>query len=69
MQWGTESVESIMALDRKPRNSNTDPRDDIERWRKDLARWEAAGSVRSEPAAAIRGWIDAVEKMVADGWQ
>lgn len=54
---------------RHPRNSNTDLRADIERWRNDLARWEADGSIKSKPVAAIRGWIDEVEKMIADGWQ
>jgi hypothetical protein len=52
-----------------PRNSNDDLRRDIERWRKDLARWEAEGLVNSKPAEAIRGWIDTVEKIIADGWQ
>ena len=63
------NMEIVMVSARKPRSSNTDLRDDIGQWRKDLARWEADGSVRSEPAAAIRGWIEAVEKMIADGWQ
>ena len=58
-----------MASARDPRNSNTDLRDDIERWRQDLARWEVEGLVNSKPAETIRGWIDAVEKMIADGWQ
>jgi hypothetical protein len=48
-----------------PRNSDADLRRDIERWREDLAKWEAAGLVDSGPANTIRGWIAEVEKIIA----
>lgn len=40
-------------------------RQDIERWKRDLAQWEAAGLVDSVPAQTIRGWIDTVEKILS----
>jgi hypothetical protein len=52
----------------KPYTGNADAtalRRDIERWKIDLNRWEAAGMVNSEPTLIIRGWIGTVEKWLA----
>jgi len=58
-----------MASASDPNNSTTDLRHDIEGWRQELAKWEVEGLVKSKPAETIRGWIDAVEKIITDGWQ
>lgn len=49
-----------------PSNSDAALRRDVERWRKDLAGWQAAGLIHTEPAETIKGWIASVEQLLAD---
>lgn len=47
------------------RTSIASLRQDVSRWRKDLAMFEAAGLGRSSAAETVRGWIACVEDLIA----